>query len=148
MNGSRVLTLHPYLLNGCCWVFDDERTCIVAEPFVEGMSEMISRLVAVRRIPAAAAGFTMSFSDRPFPGHDVVLDWQEPGHAGGNWYAGDVCGERMEGWLCPALFCYFRQAPRRIFVRCDPLPDGVSPRWTPPSGTVTRRFVEPPSRNS
>lgn len=25
----------------------------------------------------------------------------------------------MEGWLCPALFKYFEQAPARIFVKAE-----------------------------
>jgi hypothetical protein len=53
----------------------------------------------------------------------------------------------MEGWLCPALLLYFQQAPRRIFVRCDPLPAGVDPIWNPRPGETARRFVEaPPSQ--
>jgi hypothetical protein len=53
-------------------------------------------------------------------------------------------GQRMEGWLCPALLLYFEQAPRRIFIRCDPLPTGVNPIWTPKRGDTVRRFVEAP----
>ena len=33
---------------------------------------------------------------------------------GGNWYAWDE--QDMQGWLCPALFKYFKIAPRNIFV--------------------------------
>jgi hypothetical protein len=50
----------------------------------------------------------------------------------------------MEGWLCPALLLYFEQAPQRIFIRCDPLPTGVNPIWTPQRGDTVRRFVEAP----
>jgi hypothetical protein len=55
-----------------------------------------------------------------------------------------VAGRRMEGWLCPALLLYFEQAPRRIFVRCDPLQAGVAPIWNPRQGETARRFVEAP----
>ena len=144
----RVLTLYPYLLDGICWVFDDERTGLKEEAFVLGMTEMISRVVEAKGIPDAVRGFEMSFSDRPFAGHDVELDWLRPDPAGGNWYAGIVVGERMEGWLCPALLLYFQDPPRRIFVRCDPLPAGINPIWMPPPGAVARQFVEAPRRKA
>ena len=144
----RVLTLYPYLLDGLCWVFDDERTGLKEEAFVLGMTEMISRVVEAKAIPNAARGFEMSFSDRPFAGHDVELEWLRPDPAGGNWYAGTVVGEPMEGWLCPALLLYFRDPPTRIFVRCARLPSGIDPIWMPPAGTVARQFVESPSRKT
>lgn len=142
---GRILTLYPYLHDRTCWVFDDERTGLKAEAFVLGMTEMISRVVATKGIPKAAAGFALSFSDESFPGHDVELDWLRSDGVGGNWYVGEVAGERMEGWLCPALLLYFVEPPRRIFVRCDPLPPGIDPVWTPPPGATARRFVEAPS---
>lgn len=58
MNHSRLLSLVPYLFPGTeCWVFDDARTGLKEEAFSEGTSEMISRVVERRRIPAAARGF-------------------------------------------------------------------------------------------
>lgn len=140
----RVLTLYPYLLNRSCWVFDDERTGLKEEAFVAGMSEMISRMVEIKGLPDAARGFALSFGDRPFPGHDVEVRWLRAEPGGGNWYAGDVAGARMEGWLCPALLLYFQSPPPRIFVRCEPLPAGIDPIWTPPPGVTGRRFVEAP----
>ena len=144
MSGRRVLTLYPYLLNDTCWVFDDEHTGLKEEAFVMGMTEMISRVVEVKGIRDAARGFTLSFSDAPFDGHDVELHWIRPDEASGNWYGGTVAGERMEGWLCPALLLYFEQAPPRIFVRCDPLPAGVNPIWTQTPGQTSRQFVAAP----
>ena len=147
MSDRRVLTLYPYLLNDSCWVFDDARTGLKEEAFVLGMTEMISRVVEIKRIPQATKGFTMTFADEPFGGHDVELQWLRADDCSGNWYAGTVAGRRMEGWLCPALLLYFEQAPRRIFVRCDPLPAGVDPIWNPRPGETARRFVEaPPSQ--
>ena len=137
------LTLHPYLESGT-WVFDDERTGLKEEAFVCGMTEMISRVVEAKGIPDATRGFAMTFADRPVAGHDVELRFVRPDPGGGNWYEGTVVGAPMEGWLCPALLLYFREPPPRIFVRCDPLPAGVNPIWTPPPGAVARRFVEAP----
>lgn len=138
------LTLYPYLFDGC-WVFDDERTGLKEEAFVLGMTDMITRVVVSKGIPDAERGFTLTFAAEPFPGHDVELRWLRADPVGGNWYEGEVVGQRMEGWLCPALLLYFRDPPPRIFVRCDPLPPGVDPIWTPPSGVAGRRFVGPPA---
>ena len=141
-----VMTLYPYW-TGRCWVFDDPATNLAREAFVMGISEMISRVVAIKGIPRPEAGFALSFAAAPFAGHDVVVDGQRPGdHAdeenAGNWYAGDVAGAWMEGWLCPALFKYFDEAPQRLFVRCEPLPEGVNPRWENPSSEAMR-YVGP-----
>lgn len=142
---QRLLTLYPYLLNGSCWVFDDARTGLKEEAFVMGMTEMISRVVRAKGLLHADRGFAMSFSDAAFDGHDVELHWLRADPHSGNWYAGTVVGEHMEGWLCPALLLYFTDPPRRIFVRCDPLPSGIDPIWTPREGETTRQFVEPPA---
>jgi hypothetical protein len=144
MSDHRSLTLYPYLLNGSCWVFDDQRTGLKAEAFVCGISEMISRVVEAKGIPDTARGFAMTFAAEPFPDHDVELHWIRPDPTDGNWYEGTVVGEPMEGWLCPALLLYFEHAPPRIFVRCDPLPAGIDPIWNPKPGETARRFVEAP----
>ena len=145
MSKQRILTLHPYLYPATdCWVFDDERTGLKEEAFVLGTSEMISRVVEHKKIPNAAKGFLLSFSDQPFDGHDVERRWVRSQVGGGDWYDGDVLGEYMENWLCPALLLYFETPPKRLYVRCDPLPAGVNPLWEPPSGEEGRRFVEAP----
>jgi hypothetical protein len=152
-----VLTLYPYLL-GQTWVFDDPRTGLKEEAFVLGMTEMISRLVEANAIPHAAEGFTLRFSDEPFDGADAELTWLRsddsqvvPGQDGsatqlcGNWYSGTIAGEKMEGWLCPALGLYFRAAPTRLFVKAEPLPAGVDPRWhVSPEEALAVRFVSAP----
>ena len=140
---STTLELYPYQI-GSCWVFDDERTGLKEEAFVCGATEMISRLVATKRIPRAEKGFAMTFSDTPFEGHDAVLSLLRPDEYEGNWYHGYVTGLRMECWLCPALFCYFPSAPEKIYVRADPLPSGVNPIWEPPDDLEPKRFVEAP----
>ena len=140
----RTLVLYPYLQNGC-WVFDDARTGLKEEAFVRGASEMITRLVEVNRLPAAARGFEMTFAAEPFPGRDVELTWVSRGEGDfGNDYEGVVAGLPMKCWLCPALELYFELAPRRISVKAAPLPAGVDPIWNPPPGVITRRFVEAP----
>jgi hypothetical protein len=145
MSNQRILTLYPYLYPGTtCWVFDDARTGLKEEAFVEGTSEMISRVVEHKKIPRATKGFLLSFSDQPFDGHDVERRWLRGDGESGNWYEGDVLGEPMENWLCPALLLYFEKPPKRLYVRCDPLPVGVQPIWNPPPGEEGRKFVEAP----
>jgi hypothetical protein len=136
------MTLYPYYSTARgCWVFDDPATNLKAEEFVLGISEMIDRVVTHKQIPSPRRGFAMTFAADPVPAHDSVLHWQRA-ECGGNWYAGDVVGTRMEGWLCPALFKYFDSAPPCIFVRCEPLPVGIDPIWDDRIGQG-RRFVGP-----
>ncbi len=109
MNSLRVI--HPYRSEGM-WVFDDETAGLVQEPFVSGADAVIDRMVEA--IPGAADGFTLVFSDKPFPGHQLALEWRREEHEG-NWYYAAALD--MEGWLCPALFKYFDAAPSRIYAQ-------------------------------
>jgi hypothetical protein len=144
MNLQRPLVLFPYVGPGAaCWVFDDPRTGLKEEAFVEGSSEIITRVVARKGIPDAARGVQLIFSDQLFEGHDVVRRWTHEDPGGGNWYEGDVFGEWMVNWLCPALLLYFAEPPQRLYVRCEPLPAGIDPIWIPGPGEERRRFVEP-----
>ena len=96
------LTLYPYLKDSC-WVFADARTGLKEEAFVLGATDMITRVVTAKSIPNTERGFELTFAAEPFDGHDVELRWLRPDPVDGNWYAGDVAGQRMEAWLCPAL---------------------------------------------
>jgi len=152
-----MMTIYPYLLGNTCWVFDDERTGLKEEAFVLGMTEMISRIVKSKSIPNAAQGFALSFGAEPFD-HDAELTWLSPAEVAqefncspsqlpgnGNWYRGLVAGEEMVGWLCPALFCYFDQAPSKIFVKAEPIPAGFDPIWhVRADDPRARRFVSAP----
>jgi len=153
------MTIYPYLLDDACWVFDDEGVGLKEEAFVLGMTEMIFEVVRAKAIPNAVKGFALTFAAEPF-GHDVELKWLSPIEAAnahgcsvnelpenGNWYAGDVFGEYMFGWLCPALFLYFNEAPPKIFVKAEPLPVGVDPIWhVEADDPRARRFVSAPDK--
>jgi hypothetical protein len=104
----------PYKYEGK-WVFDDAAAGLVREPFVAGIDTMIDHLVA--SIPNAASGFRLLFSAMPFPGFMVKLEWRRQ-ESGGNWYHCPQYG--IEGWLCPALFKYFDEAPRELYARAEP----------------------------
>ena len=109
MNALRVI--HPYKYKGT-WVFDDEQVGLVREPFVAGADEIIERMVA--GITNAEQGFSLVFSDRPFPGYDAKLEWRREEYDG-NWYfSADL---DMEGWLCPALLLYFDAPPRELYAQ-------------------------------
>jgi hypothetical protein len=113
---NALFVIAPYFKHGT-WVFTDERRNLVEEPFVAGVPEIITELVA--DIPNAKAGFRLTFSAGPFPGHQLVATRGEP-ESGGYWY--HVEASNNKGWVCPALFKFFSEAPAKIYVRADPLP--------------------------
>ncbi len=96
------------------WVFDDASTGLVHEPFVKGIPQMIDLLVA--GIPNAKDGFRLYFSDEPFLGYQRKLTWVRES-AGGNYYRLD--DPPLEGWLCPALFRYYRLVPKVLYVKAE-----------------------------
>jgi hypothetical protein len=111
---NSILVIYPYLHNGM-WVFDDDSVGLVREPFVSGIPEMINKLVAP--IPHAENGFRLIFSARPFPGYSTKVIRRREEY-GGSWYYSEEYN--AEGWLCPALFKYFPEAPDEIYVKAEP----------------------------
>jgi hypothetical protein len=103
----------PYRYKGR-WVFDDARLGLDKEPFVSGADTMIDILLA--DIPNADEGFRLLFSAAPFPGHKAKLEWRREEY-GGNWYF--YPNFKIEGWLSPALFKYFDEAPKEIYVKAE-----------------------------
>jgi hypothetical protein len=112
---NEILVIAPYWEEDVgTWVFDDRSVGLEKEPFVEGIPQMIDKMVA--KIPNAHKGFRLLFSAKPFPGYQVAVDRQEPEY-GGYWYSDIETSSR--GWLCPALFRYFDEAPERIYVKAE-----------------------------
>jgi hypothetical protein len=115
MNKEKVLhTIEPYKHKGQ-WVFDDAAVGLDKEPFVSGADDLITLLS--NNIPNAERGFSLTFSDAPFPGCTEKFDWERE-EGGGNWYSSSKLGK--EGWLCPALFKYFTEAPKELFALFSP----------------------------
>ena len=112
---NSILVIAPYRHAGT-WVFDDSRVGLQAEPFVSGIPELIDKLVADAGISNAHDGFRLIFSRQPFPGYQTKVVWKRR-EAGGNWYYSEKYDQ--EGWLCPALFKYFRRAPKNIYVKAE-----------------------------
>src|SRR3954454_337416 len=110
---NSLFVIAPYKHQGT-WVFDDPRVGLHQETFVLGINTMIDKEVG--GVPNAENGFRAIFSAQEFPGAQTKLEWRR-GETGGNWYYSDKFG--MEGWLCPALFKYFPQAPGEIWVRVE-----------------------------
>ena len=111
---NSIMVIAPYRHAGT-WVFDDERVGLSREPFVAGIPEMIDEMV--EHIPDADKGFRLTFSAIPFPSHTHKLIWRR-GDEIGNWYYSEKFDK--EGWLCPGLLKYYREAPREIYVKADP----------------------------
>ena len=110
---NSIYVIKPYWYNGT-WVFDDDRVGLVREAFVAGIPDMINHLV--KDIPNAKKGFKLIFSSEFFPGYQLKLDWSRK-EGSGNWYYSKDLDK--EGWLCPALFKYFSEAPKEIYARAE-----------------------------
>jgi hypothetical protein len=113
-----MMVIKPYWWEGT-WVFDDPAVGLTREPFVAGVPEMINLLV--KEIPGARQGFRLLFSAKPFPGCQAEFLRDRPGEFEGAWYRTAPPWPPMEGWLCPALFKYFDEAPPVIYVKAEAL---------------------------
>lgn len=121
--GNSIMVLRPYNYYGS-WVFDDDRVGLVREPFVQGIPEILEAALAEAGVPLeeAGKGFLLTFAGSPFPGDpepgQVTLKRLYP-ESGGNWYE-DQHGRK--GWLCPALYKYFPEAPDLIHCKVSRQP--------------------------
>jgi pimeloyl-ACP methyl ester carboxylesterase len=117
---SQIKVIRPYKWEGV-WVFDDPAVGLDKEALVAGMPELIEIATSQAGIREPEKGFVALFSKDPFPGAQVCLEWvREEG--GGNVYRWPEVGR--EGWLCPALFRYFDEAPEHLYVEVRP-PEGA-----------------------
>ena len=112
-SSNAIMIIAPYRYNGT-WVFDDEAVGLRREPFVAGVPQMIDALV--KDIPDARDGFRLLFSANPFPGSQKKLTWVR-GDSLGNYYKLD--DPPMEGWICPAMFRYYKAPPKALFVKAE-----------------------------
>ena len=103
---NAMMSLYLYK-DGDTWKFDDPIHGIKAEPFVLGMSEMISFYVADSKVKNT----TITFSHNKFPGcYELNLLEEE---SNGGWYF-DPYSEKM-GWLCPVTRIYMNYIPENIY---------------------------------
>jgi len=112
---NSIMAIHPYKHQGV-WVFDDESVSLVKEALIAGIPEILGRLCKEQNIHDPENGFTVLFSDGPFPEHHLKTTWIREGDNGfGDWYSA-FDGE-MEGWLCPALLKYYDEPPKRLYIQ-------------------------------
>jgi hypothetical protein len=88
------------------WYFDDEVYDITREPFVLGMSEILSSYLHPEALTC-----TILASRQAFPmAKKLRLDREE---ADGGWYTVERSG--MQGWLCPVTRIYMGTIPENIY---------------------------------
>ena len=114
---NSIHVIHPYWDNGSL-VFDDATVGLSKEPFVAGADSVLGVLAS--RVPGCEERFTLLFSDQPFPGAQTSIRRLRPDF-GGTWYACDDLNG-AEGWLCPALYKYYPQAPERLHLQIREAP--------------------------
>src|SRR5205814_9081303 len=118
---NALMVIVPYKYEGL-WVFDDAAVGLSKEPFIAGIDTLIDKATA--SIPDAQHGFRAIFNGAQFPGANFKLEGRRA-ESGGNWYYSPEFNQ--EGWLCRALFKYFKSAPPEIYVKVEPRNEGLSP---------------------
>lgn len=113
------MQIHPYH-NGLGWVFDDEDQGLFAEGLVEGIDTILDLYTKEHNIDASK-GLDVIFDDKKIDSYDIMLEKteeiQNDGRQYGNMYYCDRYG--IEGWLCPSLYLYFNDAPKRIYIKTN-----------------------------
>lgn len=113
---NAVFCIYPIRSEYGTWFFTDKDAGLQNEPFVGDINTMIDALV--QDIPKAQDGFILYFSENPIPQAQMSFTLvAETPHQGGADYRCDQLN--IEGWLCPALFCYFTKPPKKIYVRAE-----------------------------
>jgi hypothetical protein len=110
---NSIFVISPYDYEGM-WVFDDRAVGLVREPFVAGIPEIIEDMV--KDINDPQSGFRLIFSAREFPEYTHKLTWIRHGD-GGDWYRCEQTD--TEGWLCPGLIQYYREAPKELYAKAE-----------------------------
>jgi len=110
---NSLFAIAPYKFQDM-WVFDDPKFGLCQEPFVSGADTILD--ILTEDIPNATEGFKLIFSPEPFPAYSAHFVWSRPEH-NGNWYSWPA--RETEGWLCPALFKYFENAPKELYVKAS-----------------------------
>lgn len=101
---------------GETWMFDDDTYGIKAEPFVLGMSEIISAYLSKGKNRCTAI-----FSLNKFPSCDTLDLTQEDSNGG--WYVVSESNfptiKGMKGWLCPVTRVYLKTIPQNVYYKIE-----------------------------
>jgi len=108
-----LVKITPYWQEGT-WVFDEPARGLEREPFLRGGPEIVNRLA--KDVPDAKDGFQLTFAARKFSGFQQKLIWVRTS-AGGSCYR--LQGTSLEGWWGPAIFRYFREPPKTLYVKAE-----------------------------
>jgi hypothetical protein len=111
---SRIFTIEPYRTEAG-WAFDDESVGLIAEPFIGDINQVFDD--AALDLPGHPDRMRLRFAGHKFDGFQRVLDHVRADEVEGHWYRDRRTG--IEGWLCPAMFCYFHEAPKVIYVEAS-----------------------------
>jgi hypothetical protein len=104
MNNNSLMQLNLYKKNST-WAFDDDKKSIVAEPFVLGMSEIITHHIPNKN------ECEVIFSKEKFPNCKTLTLLNEDSNGG--WYIDEESS--MKGWLCPVTRIYLEGIPKNIY---------------------------------
>jgi hypothetical protein len=98
------------------WVFSDRSAGLVDEPFVSGADTLIEAIAKQGGFleKAKKTGVVAAFSASEFTGALVCLVRDQREDPNGNWYTESKTGHRA--WLCPALYHYFSEAPKKLWI--------------------------------
>ena len=107
-NKNALQIIYPYKEKGS-WVFDDETTGLVKEPFVLGVDKILDNLTGYHDLKDSKP-ITAIFSAKAFPGSKQLTKLRM--EEGGGWYKDEETGQ--EGWFCPATLHYFKKHPDKI----------------------------------
>ena len=127
MKSNQINIIKPYKHHEQ-WVFDDPSVGLEREAFVAGADTLLD--IVTEDIPNAGDGIVVLFSAGKFPSYNVLLKWKH-GDEDGNFYScfrdneqpvatHNSC-EPLEAWLCPALFKYYEDAPKELYLQVKPL---------------------------
>lgn len=116
---NAIFTLTFYRHHGQ-WVFDDPARGIQLEPLVSG-ADVLFDVLSGRDLDDTITRCTVNFSTTPIPGHEVAAKFIGS-EMEGSVYQVTVCKTNADiidfrFWLCPALFAYYRRAPKTLYVQ-------------------------------
>jgi hypothetical protein len=115
---NSLFIIYPYI-HMDEWVFDDPSRNLDKEPFVAGADTLLD-IISGRDTDDNVTSCKLFFSSGRFPSAEYRIELLGPDeYNSGNYYAFTPLdgGEQiMKLWLCPALFKYFEEAPKEIYV--------------------------------
>jgi hypothetical protein len=111
MVNNSIFTIAPYKFNGIQWMFDSKELGISMESFVGNSDDLIDSLAKGKD------KCLLLFSDKPFPGSNVELDFLDQDIAGTTYNVVQPEKFGKTAWLCNVLFAFFDDAPVTLYAQ-------------------------------